>query len=242
MNIILKFALCFAVVLFTVKTYAQQRITDSAVYQTPANNAIAYFKQGVGVQSGLYNGQEYIPFNRLKAENVFFLDAKTWDRAILNYDGTTYTNVPMMYDLLRDIAVVQLYDVVNSFTLVTEKITDFTLLNHHFVYKYSDSLNTNGLKPGLYDQLYDGKTEVLVNRKRTLLILSGKNTFPEDDQLLVKLGDVYYPVGSQHKLLSVLKSKKKELRKYINDNNVFFKDNPEQSTIRIAAYYDKLTQ
>ncbi len=229
--------------LITVNSFAQQHVVDSGRYQTAVNNTINHFKQTLGVQSGLYNGQEYISFSRLRQSNVFFHDAQTWDNGIVNYDGMIYTNVPMMYDLYKNVVVVQLYNMASSYTLITEKITDFTLQNHHFVYRFSDSLNTNGLQSGLYDQLYGGKTEVLVKREKILIVSSGQqNTFPEEDQIFIKVGNMYYPAGSQHKVLSILKAKRKDLRKYINDSNVIFKDNQEPATVRVAVYYDKLTQ
>ncbi len=242
MNINIKPLIYFSLLLFAANSYAQQRVADSGVYQLPVNNAIAHFKQVLGVQSGLYNGQEYIPYSRQRRYNVFFHDAQTWDKGTVTYDGMTFTDVPMMYDLYKNVLVVQLYNITNSYVLITKKITDFTLQGHHFVYKYSDPSNTNGLEAGLYDQLYSGKTEVLVKRKRTLFINPGaQNTFPEDDQVFVKSGNLYYPVGTQHALLSVLKNKRKELRKYINDNNIVFKDTQEQATVRVVVYYDKLT-
>ncbi len=238
MNINIKPLICFTLLLFAANSYAQQRAADSGLYQLPVNNAIAHFKQVLGVQSGLYNGQEYVPYSRLRRYNVFFRDALTWDKGTVTYDGMTYTDVPMIYDLYKNVLVVQLYNITSSYTLITEKITDFTLLNHHFVYKYAE----NGLEAGLYDQLYSGKTEILVKRKRTLFITSGSlNTFPEDDQVFVKSGNIYYPAGNQHTLLSILKNKRKELRKYINDNNIVFKDAQEQATVRVVVYYDKLT-
>jgi len=242
MNINIKPLIYFTLLLFAANCYAQQR-ADSGLYQLPVNNAIAHFKQALGVQSGLYNGQEYIPYSKLRRYNVFFHDALTWDKGTVTYDGMTYTDVPIMYDLYKNVLVAQLYNITTSYTLITEKITDFTLQNHHFVYKHSDLLNTNGLETGIYDQLYSGKTEVLVKRKRMLIITSGaQNTFPEDDQVFIKKGDIYYPAGTEHTLLSILKNKRKELRKYINDNNIVFKDNQELATVRVVIYYDKLTQ
>jgi hypothetical protein len=242
MNLNLRLSLCFVLFLLTANTYAQQRKGDSTFYQTPVNNAITYFKQAMGIQSGLYNGQEYVFYNQQKKDNVFFHDQEFWAVSTINYDGALFTDVPVMYDLFKDAVVIQLYDKTANYSLINEKIENFTLLNHHFIYKKSDSLSTNGLVSGLYDQLYNGKSEVLIKRKKELQITTTQQKlYLENNKLFVKKG-LYHEVSSRAGLLSILKDKKKEIRKYINDNNIEFRNNLELALVTVVAYYDTLTQ
>ena len=228
---------------FAVHTCAQQSKADSLQYQIPVNNTITYFKTTIGLNAGLYNGPEYVFYNREKENNVFFQNQTFWNKCTLTYDGTIYTDVPMMYDLFRDKVVVQLYNPAYNYSLINEKISDFTLLNHHFVYKTADSLNSEKIKSGLYDQLYNGKSEIIVRRTKALLTtIDQKKTYPETDRMFIYFKGEYYPIRSQHSLISVLKDKKKELKKYISDNNISFKDAEEQASVRVAIYYDKITQ
>jgi hypothetical protein len=243
MNITLKSVACAVLLASAVNTYAQQGVADSTFKQAPVNNTIAYFSKAMNTQSGLYNGQEYLFYNRQKDDNVFLENQTTWSNGTVSYDGTFYGDVPLMYDLLRGQVIVLLYDKTSNVILNNYKISGFTLLNHQFVYRNADSLNTNGFKPGIYDQIYSGRTEVLVRRSKSLYITqSQKNTYNQKNEIYVKHDDVYFEVGSKGKLLNVLKDKKKELRKYINDNNIEFKDNKESAIARVVLFYDKLTQ
>src|ERR1700744_3095997 len=132
-------ALCFIQLVFAANTFAQQNTMDSTLNRTPVDNAIAYFKSGIGLKSGLYNGPEYVFYNRQKENSVFYQDRVVWDKCIVVYDGTLYTDVPVMYDLYEDKVVVQLYDQVYNYSLINEKISDLFLLGHHFVYRFADS-------------------------------------------------------------------------------------------------------
>jgi hypothetical protein len=228
---------------FAVNAFAQQNTIDSTLNRTPVNNAIAYFKSAIGLQSGLYNGPEYVFYNRQKENSVFYQDRVFWDKCTVGYDGTVYTDVPVMYDLYEDKVVVQLYNPVYNYSLINAKISDLFLLDHHFVYRVGDAGDADGLKPALYDQLYGGKSEILVRRTKDLFIATDQTkNYPEKDRIFIRNNGGYYYVHNKNSLLQVLKDKKKELRKYISDNSISFGGNTEQACVRVAVYYDKLTQ
>jgi len=62
-----------------------------------------------------------------------------------------------------------------------------------------------------------------------------------DKNYYLKKGGVYYEVNSRGKFLDVLQDKKKELKKYLKDNNISYGDNPELAMAALATYYDSLT-
>src|SRR6202012_1661995 len=79
-----------------------QQLTDSLLNKAPINNAVSYLRQVIGVQSGLYNGQEYLFYSRQEKENVFFQDNIYFNQGAVNYDGAVFNDVPLMYDLYHD--------------------------------------------------------------------------------------------------------------------------------------------
>lgn len=241
MNVNINRIVCFILLTTAIKAYAQNT-ADSTRTQTPVNNAITYFKAGVDLSSGLYNGPEYVFYERKKDDNVFFQNSVFWELCTVKYDGTVYTDVPVMYDIFKDKVVVQLYNKAQNLALVTEKISDFFLLKHHFVYREADSLNEGGLRSALYDQIYGGRSEILVRRTKSLIIAPNQQkTYPQEDKLFIRNKGAYYAIGSKGSLLNALKDKKKELRKFIKDSGIDFKDR-ESASVQVAMYYDRLTQ
>ncbi|HTH82848.1 MAG TPA: hypothetical protein VL490_07920 [Mucilaginibacter sp.] len=241
MNINIKLAVCLVLFAYTAGAYAQQK-ADSTQYQIPVNNAINNYKKTIVLQSGLYNGPEYVFYNRQKKDNVFYQDQSFWVNSTINYNGATYTNVPLVYDLYKNEVVALLYNKTTNYILIPEKLTSFTFQNHFFIYRNVPEGSGN-LKSGIYDQLYSGKTEVLVRRTKSLLTLPNQDKlYPEADNIFIKKAGKYYEADSKGSLLSVLKDRKKDLRKFINDNNLDFKENKDQSIARAVIYYDTLTQ
>ena len=57
----------------------------------------------------------------------------------------------------------------------------------------------------------------------------------------IRKNNTYYSVSSQGSMLTILKDKKKELQQYIRANQIKFRKDPEEAMVKIASYYDHLT-
>ncbi|MGF7041022.1 hypothetical protein [Mucilaginibacter lappiensis] len=217
----------------SVQSIALARITDT-------------YNTAIGQQSRLYNGPEYDLYNPNIKGNAYFSDINSFTQGAVTYDGIIYKDVPMMYDLYKDVVVVMLYNKFSRFTLLKERVQSFDLLNHHFTYIRTDSLNVNSISTGFYDQLYNGNLEVLVKRSKAIQSTSGTNTienyFTSGKSFYLKKGNSYYSIGGQGTLLSLLKDKKKELQQYIKANKIKFNKTPEEAMVAIAARYDELSK
>ncbi|HTE00488.1 MAG TPA: hypothetical protein VK668_14440 [Mucilaginibacter sp.] len=237
--------LCVLCMICISNLFAQAQQSDSTYLQNSLTQTITSFDKAIDQQSRLYNGHEYQGYDRVIKSNALYpLDATTWEAGEVNYDGLNYKNVPMMYDIYKDVVVVLLYNKFSKYTLLNERVHDFTLSDHHFVRVEVDSLINPGLSTGFYDQLYGGKVEVLAKRTKTIqtstVLTTLETYFVEKHSYYLKKGNTYYSVGSQRSFLNALKDKKKQLQQYIRDNNIRFSDDPEASMARLAAYYDHL--
>jgi len=245
---LLKFSiLCFLSVITAGKLFGQAAPIDSAAVQNTTQQTIANFYIAIGQQSRLYSGHEYLPYERtIKGNALYPPDAETWASGEVNYDGLLYKGVPMMYDIYKDVVVVLLYNHFSMYTLLNERVHDFTLLGHHFVRVNADSLinDNSGISTGFYDQLYGGKIGVLARRIKTIqnstnVANSLETYFISKTEYYVRKGNTYYKVGSQSSFLNVLKDKKPLLQKYIKDNNIQFRQDPEGAMASLAAWYDQ---
>jgi hypothetical protein len=234
--------------MYISNSFGQTAQNDSAYLQTTLNQTITSFNKLIGQQSRLYNGHEYQVYDRsIKGNALFPLDAETWELGSVNYDGIIYKDVPMMYDIYKDVVVVLLYNKFSRYSLLNERVHDFTLSDHHFVRIEADSLtnNSSGVTTGFYDQLYGGRIEVLAKRTKTIqnstnVTASLETYFIEKNEYYIRKGNTYYSVGSQSSFLKVLKDKKNILQQYIRENKIKFKNDPENVMARIASYYDHL--
>jgi len=221
---------------------AQPATSDSSAKQKSSNNAVELFYSSLGKQSPLYNGCEYLPPNPTIKGNAFFLDTNNFKPGNISYDGLPYTGVPMLYDIHNDQVVVLLYNKFSKFVLLQKLVKDFNFLDHHFINIMPDSIaNTSVVSAGYYDEIYNGKTKVLVKRIKNIQTTSSAETYFEvDREIFIKKNNNYYSTSSQGSLLDALKDKKKELQQYISANKIKLRKDPEDAMIKIVSYYDHL--
>ena len=237
--------LCFSSIFFIGRTLAQTAAADSVDLKMASAN----FYKVIGQESRLYNGHEYQPYDRqIKNTALFPYDAKTWAVGEVNYDDVTYRGVSMMYDIYKDAVVVELFNHFSMFTLLSDRVHDFSFSGHHFIRIYADQIPDNRaeLTTGFYDELYAGKLEILAKRRKTIqnssnTVAAPETFFSETNDYYLKKGDTYYKIGSKGSILKLLKDKKSELQKYLKQNNIHYADNPEFAMAKMASYYDQIT-
>jgi len=238
--VMLFFALCFH-----MRGYAQQYAADTAQLHTVTTNMADAFYKAVGERARLYNGPAVEPYDFVAtATNANFKDTAAFINGNVKYDGIAYTNVPLLYNIDRDLLMARMYNQFAQFDLLSNRVADFDLMGHHFVRLYADSLNKLS-QTGFYDELYAKKLQVFARRTKSIqqeAVSRGINRYflPKTTYYLKK-GAYYYSVNSQGAFLDVLKDKKKELKQYLKDNKIRFRDDPEYAMAMIAAYYDHLT-
>jgi len=176
------------------------------------------------------------------------MDVNAFTTGAVYYDGSYYRGVPMLYDLYSDEIVVLLYNHFTKYSLLKNRVKSFDFLGHHFINISTDTINNKSeLNSGFYDELYNGKTEVLAKRSKSIQTnsagtMGADRYFSPDNDFYLRKNHTYYKISAQRELLSVLQDKKKELQQYIKANQIKFRSNPEEAMVKIATYYDHLTQ
>jgi hypothetical protein len=228
--------------------FSQIAVPDTLKQQPAYANAVKLYNAGLGNQSPLYTGPEYNFYSPLIKGSAYFLETNVFANGSVFYDDVQYTNVPLLYDLYTDKLVAQLYDHFSKYVLIKYRVKTFDIDNHHFVNIIVDSTTAKkpGLKSGYYEELYSGKTQALVKRSKPIqtvtgdLLGSGSYFNARVDYFLKKDG-AYYVVSGEGSMLDVLKDHKKELQQYIKSNKLKFRKDPEDFMVKIATYYDHLT-
>lgn len=232
-------------ILFTSVGYTQTINTDSLQIGKAHNWSVSKFNEAVGAQSRLFNGPSYAfyPFN--SEVSAYFNDLRTFERGTVVYDSYTYENIPLLYDLYKDIVVSMLPDGYSKYSLLGERVSDFYQDGHHFIRIGSDSVAAkHPINAGFYDLIYDKKVKILVKRYKTIKETIDSREYkkyfvPGEDYYLLK-DQVYYKVNTERAFLSLFQNRK-EMQRYLKTKNIKYRKTPELALLTLAGYYDSLS-
>ncbi|MHA6249849.1 hypothetical protein ACXYMU_18065 [Pontibacter sp. CAU 1760] len=225
--------------------HAQQAPPDSTFLQTAVSNVRATYEQAVGIQAHLYNGTEYIDYKKSHIQGSQFFVSKGVERGEINYDGTWYTDIPMLYDLVLDEVVLPHNSSGLLLKLIREKVDTFRVHGHTFVNLKSNDTGTGALPPGFYDLLFSQEeVQLLVKRSKQAqerATPSGmEGEFDEISKYYILKNGQYQPVNGKRTALRVLKDRKKQLQKYASTEKLKFRKQKETALLALVSYYASL--
>ena len=246
-----QFALSVCYIIFGIalanKAFGQA-FADSVNGKTSAReNLIDNYYKAIGPQSRLYNGEEYEGSYPGVTGNAYFLDAADWGTGNIVYDGYTYKNIKLQFDINTGEVVIPVYNNYLKMRLISERISSFDLFGHHFIYLKKNPAILGSVSTGFYDELYDGKIQVLCSRSKSIQQEHSNATitsffYPAINYYVFK-NSQYFAVNGNSSFLAVFKDKKRDVQQYIKANDIKFKkDTREKDMARVAEYYDHLTQ
>lgn len=218
---------------------AQTADPDSLASVTPAQYAIARYDRTYSDNEQLASGSEYIGYDRrLRVHPYFGSDSLISGR--VQYRGKTFL-VPMRYDLVSDVVVIQ-HTTGHGIILQSDKIRSFSLLGHTYIRPADTS--SRDLRPGFYDLLYTGPTQLLARRTKTVLLNpaapGGYGQFDSTTTFYVRKNGRYQAVKNKKRLLEVLGDRKKQLVAYARKQKLRFRPDPEPAILRLTQQYDAL--
>jgi len=221
----------------------QAQGVDSSARQNVSKIIDVYY-QSLGEQSPIYNGSQYIEYPFLIQDGHAFFGSQDFATATIHFEGMTFTEVPTLYDIVRDQVVILDYHKIYKINLPTDKIQGFELSGHTFVRLVHDSLN--GIKSGFYEQLYIGKIALFAKRQKKFLQeysnMEVNNVVLSKSFYYIRKESRFYPVNSKRTLLNILKPKQKEVQRYLKKNKIKFNKDHENASLIAVEYYDQLTK
>jgi hypothetical protein len=207
--------------------------------------AIKTYDLSIGRNSFLFTGRVYFDkYNSVK-EHQFFVD-DYWELGEVDYAGQHFDSIYLMYEIYSDLLLVEHFNSQGSLSpieLHSESISSFSLFGHKFVRLEPDTLEN--VKEGFYDVLFDGEqTRLYAFRRKEIVKANEGNsvveTFVQKDKYYLHKDGHYYRVRKKRSLLKVLEDHKKELKRFIKSNALFFSQNSENALVEVVQYYDSL--
>ena len=228
-------------------SFAQNTAIDSTSQQPAFNKAVSMLNTSTNKESRLYNGPEYYLYDPSIKGTAYFQGVSSFTKGSIYYDGAKFDDVPMLYDIYKDEVAVFFYNHILRFSLVKSKLGWFNLLGHHFININADTLVSNQvLKSGIYDQLYNGKSQIIAKLSKDIQVTPSSTLGSESyfdtkkTAYFIKFKGKFYAFSSQNSLIEILKDRKKQLQQFIKSGNLKYRANPEDVMVKIAAYYDQI--
>jgi len=203
---------------------------------TPASRASIFYQSYIGPGAAIYNGIAYQPDYR-GIQGFATFETPNLVTGSLVYEGLTYTHIPLLYDLVKDHLVIT-DPKGQPLMLASEKVQEFTLGTHTFVYLPAKQT------PGFYERLSSGPTSLYIRHTKKIeekveMAQLYRRITAHDEYILFKQ-DHYYSVTSGKQLLTLLSDKKKELQQFQHAQHIRFKKDPAAAMQAIVDHYNQL--
>jgi hypothetical protein len=236
------FAKCFCWLLYMLTSFitpAFSQELSAPAFPRQVTNWPDSVPSGLGADSRLYNGMEYIR-NGTPAKGSPYWDADSLQPGALCYDGRLFSDVPMEYDLVEDKLIIPYYTGHPLISLIGERVSYFSIDAHRFRFINADS--TSGLpSAGYYQELCSNGSNVLLARREKKLVFPANREeqpmYTQHNSYFLLLDNHYLPIDGENDLLAVTKDKKEAVKQYIRKNKIRFKKNLEDALIRTTGYY-----
>lgn len=201
------------------------------------------YQNATTLSQHLYNGQRYHIYDSRSKDHQFF-QLEDWQPGNIEYDEQAFVSIPMLYDIVKDLVVIQLQGRSGLVQLQSERVSAFSFLDHRFIRLQQD--REKGIAPptGFYDLLYNGNTRVLARwTKQRQEQIEGNTVnvyfLPKHFFYLQKDGD-YHLITSKNSAFALFGEHKKDLKKHLREKRIKFRKNREQALITLATHYDQL--
>lgn len=230
-------------VLQTYSAKSQNLVTDSSV--SSFAKAVDVYNASLAQELGLFNGRDDKEYAYNFDEGTPYFITNKWSTGTVDYDGKTYDNVSLLYDVARDELMFLYFDKISRVRLLKEKVAGFTLLGHSFINLMTDSSQTTYYLSGFYDRLYHGNVSLLVKRTKNIQTSYRQTGFDrkvfDNNHYYLQKANEMFAVKSKKSFLEHLGDKRKEMQQFMRQNNLNFRRDKETTMTKTLAYYNELT-
>ena len=217
-----------------------------------------YYRDSADNEAALFSGKVQQPVARrteslyLRQRGVVVRDAwgnaaypepvlplESYSEGTLLYDGILYKGVQLRLDLHRDELVVLAPSRINGIILESERVGYADLRGYRNIHIRPGNPKYN-LPGGYYQILYSGGIEVL--KKETFQYHTSENAFVNRVvRYYIEKEGVYHRVDARKgPVLRLLKEHRVELKRFIRQAGIVFRNDPEKAVETVAAEYDAL--
>jgi hypothetical protein len=221
---------------------AQSTQADSSIVGYAKKHATQLYNQQLASQLHLYNGVEYISGTEGYVKGHAFFNSDVFEEGAVTYDNITYTQVPLLYDIFKDELVIEHGSNAQKIKLHGEKVQRFSLGGHTFVRIQADTLLNPSIRSGFYDRLYTGEVGLYSRRVKIAQQATRgvSKEFLSKNSYFIFKDHSLHPVKKKASVLKVLKDQKKAMQKFLKENKISYRQDPEYALVKLAEQYSHL--
>lgn len=209
-----------------------------------AQDVVRDYASSAAVQAVIYHGKEQLKYPT-SIKNHPYLKSEKYVPGDLSFEGILYKGVKMRLDLYKNELLLLSPDNRYNIVLPSDRVDYAEFHGYHIFYRYPDERSGN-LPEGYYLRLYEGKCTVLGKwsciLSKMIKDMRLDESFDQSVRYYILKEGVCYTVRSKGSVLRVLKSKKKELARYIKRRKLDFKHAPEEAIVAVVRQYEQLNE
>ncbi|WP_148233536.1 hypothetical protein [Pseudopedobacter saltans] len=231
--------------LFAKMTQAQA-LNDSLYVRELTRIMVENYTNAQYSQAPIYNGKVYRPDLKLDGDgHTLFYDSRYTTGTVI-YNGLTYNNIMLLYDLVLDQLVLLNLDKAGGIMIPSDHIDEFSLHNHTFINLKPGKTQVAGIDPGYYDLLYSGTKDLLVKRTKKITETIGQHkvvrTVSQRDKYYLLKDTTYIPVKSKNDFLKQLSETRQQNQLFIKQQRLNFRKEKENSMVELLKFHDSLNR
>lgn len=238
---------CFLLLFFLFSAEiacCQSTTPDTLFVSKAALHAREIYTAGIGTGAHLFNGIQFKELNLHSYDRGYpYFLSDDWVDGSIFYDGQSYHDVAILYDVTRDKIIIDHAFSHFSIELINEKVKSFSISSHTFIRLVKDTLRDSPIRTGYYDLLYNGNVKVYAKRRKEIREIIESRTlirsFDEIDQFMIYKNGHYHSVKGRVSVLKVFSDRKASVRKFLNKSKMNFRANREQALAESARFYDE---
>jgi hypothetical protein len=237
-----KLILFAALFFLTGSLCAQQGYTDTSLLSPGIRHLRQVYDAQRGDESAVYNGIQHFPYSPA-IEGIGYFRSTDWQKGSVVYEDILYTNIFMKYDEVKEELVVTPDEKGGLFvSLFSPRVKEFSFSGVKFIRLGMPGDGTS-LPEGFYRQLAAGKVTAFVRVTKTIReIIEGTTItrkFEDKIRYYVLADGMYTPVRNTSDLLDAMKGHRKEIQRFLGDQKLKYRKNPEQTITAAVKFYNQ---
>jgi hypothetical protein len=193
----------------------------------------SWYDKQTGIENSiLFRGIEYVETDRMINEKHKFFETRQFQNGSVNYDGQTFFNVPLKYNVYDRLILVNLQkDQGNSiFQLFSDKVNQFQINDHKFRYlKAYNNLDIIGFYEVINEE---GQFKIFKKHLKNRMEIRDRSlAYSEfsiaDADYIFQFKNEFFELDSRRDLFYKFPDLKREIRSYYSKYRKQSRDNPD---------------
>lgn len=232
--------IAYSIPCFYFSAAAGQQPSANSLHRQRTDAITGYYHAFRAENAFIYTGRAYTDYGPMQGHAYAY--SPGWQPGSVIYDGVSYKNIPVKYDLVQQLVVVQRPDGITQLSLQNRLLSQFSLGSRKFLQLHAMDRSGDSLR-SFYEVLAEGQLTLLAGRKKIIQDKIGnmqiqRQVYEQTEFYALKNG-AYHRLSSQSDFLDLAPGLKKDLLQHLRRNRIRFLRDREAALVALALYYNE---